>query len=340
MSVEILRETVERITEHVDTHDLKNVSVVLHGGEPLLAGYDFISIVFSLFSEKLGSKVEFGMQSNLTLLTPEIVDLFYNFHATIGVSLDGPRNSNDKHRVTHSGASSFDQVMKGLDLLRSTTKGRQIFSGILAVIDPEYDPIEVYEFFRSLHPRGIDFLLPDATHERWPVHKLSWEDTNYADWLIRLFDYWWQQDNPIPIRFFENIITLRLGGVSDNEALGLGTVNLLVIETDGAIEAVDTLKIDYEGAPCLGLDVFKNSIDEAMIHPKITMRQNAEAELSTTCTECEIVKICGGGYLPHRYSETASYRNPSVYCSDLKKLITHVIDVTDGTLRKSISVHP
>ncbi len=334
MSDEVLRKTVERISEHVAAHDLKKVSIVLHGGEPLLAGYDLIHSFFSLFSEKLGSKVEFGMQSNLTLLTPEIVTLFSDFHATIGISLDGPKSANDKHRLTHSGASSFSDVMKGLDLLRSTQQGRNVFSGILAVIDSETDPIEVYEFLRSLKPRGMDFLLPDATHEVLPPYKTSWEETPYADWLIKLFDYWWQQSDPLPIRFFENIITLRLGGVSDNEALGLGSVNLLVIETDGAIEAVDTLKVDYDGGPHLGLDVFNNTINEAMVHPKITMRVNAEAELSPTCSKCEIVKICGGGYLPHRYSNDALYRNPSVYCSDLKKLIAHIVDITDRTLQR------
>ena len=339
MSGNVLRKTVERVFEHVETHNLKKVSVVLHGGEPLLAGYNFIHSVFSQFSQKLGSRVEFGMQSNLTLLTPEIVTLFSDFRATIGVSLDGPRSSNDKHRLTHSGASSFDDVMRGLDLLRSTERGRDVFSGILAVIDPEYDPIETYEFLKSLKPRGIDFLLPDATHEVWPRHKASWEETPYADWLIGLFDYWWQQSDPMPIRFFENIITLRLGGVSDNEALGLGSVELLVIETDGSIEAVDTLKMDYDGAPYLGLDVFRNTIDDAMIHPKITMRISAEAELSAQCSQCEIVRVCGGGYLPHRYSKNTLYRNPSVYCTDLKKLITHVMGVVDLTLQQSRVVH-
>jgi uncharacterized protein len=340
MSDKILRQTVERVHEHVKSNNIDKVSIVLHGGEPLLAGYDFIERVFSLFSEKLGPKVEFGMQSNLTLLTPEIITLFSKFHATIGISLDGPKAFNDKHRLTHSGASSFDSVIDGISLLHSTDEGRKVFSGILAVVDLENDPIETYEFFKSLETRGMDFLLPDATHENWPQYKTSWEETPYADWLIGLFDFWWQQENPLPIRVFENIITLHLGGVSDNEALGLGTVELLVIETDGAIEAVDTLKIDYEGAADLGLDVFKNSIDEAMVHPKITMRFNPKAELSLRCSKCEVMKICGGGYLPHRYSKDGLYSNPSVYCTDLKKLIKHVVDTTDITLRQAPVSHP
>jgi uncharacterized protein len=334
MSERVLRQTIERVYEHVEGNNIEKISVVLHGGEPLLAGYDFLHKVFSLFSERIGPKVEFGMQSNLTLLTPEIVALFSKYHAPIGISLDGPRASNDKHRLTHTGGSSFDDVMKGIQLLRSSVEGRQVFSGILAVMDLDHDPVETYEFFRSLEPRGIHFLLPDATHENYPPRKTSWEETPYADWLIRLFDYWWRQDEPIPIRIFDNIVTLRLGGFSDDESFGLGIVDLLVIETDGAIEAVDTLKIDYEGAGDLGLDVFNNTIDEAMIHPKISMRFHPEAQLSDACTKCEIVKICGGGYLPHRYSNDRLYSNPSVYCTDLKKLIEHIARTTDTALKQ------
>src|SRR3569833_501380 len=38
MSPDVVRRTAERIGEHAARHDLDRVSVVLHGGEPLLAG--------------------------------------------------------------------------------------------------------------------------------------------------------------------------------------------------------------------------------------------------------------------------------------------------------------
>jgi uncharacterized protein len=38
------------------------------------------------------------------------------------------------------------------------------------------------------------------------------------------------------------------------------------------------------------------------------------------------MEICGGGLYPHRYREGAGFRNPSVYCADLLRLITHVTE--------------
>ena len=43
-------------------------------------------------------------------------------------------------------------------------------------------------------------------------------------------------------------------------------------------------------------------------------------------------KICGGGYFPHRYRSGSGFRNPSVYCADLQRVITHIAARVD-TLR-------
>ena len=47
---------------------------------------------------------------------------------------------------------------------RMTHKGRRdLFAGILAVIDPANDPVQVYHDLAQLKPGRIDLLLPHAT---------------------------------------------------------------------------------------------------------------------------------------------------------------------------------
>ena len=46
--------------------------------------------------------------------------------------------------------------------------------------------------------------------------------------------------------------------------------------------------------------------------------------LCDTCSRCEIRSLCGAGNLPNRYSSQNQFDNPSVFCEDLIKLITHV----------------
>ena len=59
-------------------------------------------------------------------------------------------------------------------------------------------------------------------------------------------------------------------------------------------------------------------------HPGIVARQRGLAGLCQTCQECPVVTSCGGGLYAHRYRAGTEFANPSVYCADLLKLITHI----------------
>lgn len=99
---------------------------------------------------------------------------------------------------------------------------------------------------------------------------------------------------------------------------------MLVVDTDGTLQQVDSLKISYAGAPETGLTVFDHRFDDALLHPGVVARQIGRAALSATCQTCAVRDICGGGGYAHRYREGHGYLNPSVYCPDLLKLISHI----------------
>ena len=70
------------------------------------------------------------------------------------------------------------------------------------------------------------------------------------------------------VRTFDSIISTLRGGDSFTEALGLGPVGLVVIETDGSYEQVDSLKVASDGAPNIGKNVHDHAIDEVFGHPR------------------------------------------------------------------------
>jgi uncharacterized protein len=106
----------------------------------------------------------------------------------------------------------------------------------------------------------------------------------------------------------------------------------LVIETDGAIEQVDSLKITYHGAASTGLHVQRDALDAAAENSGIAARQAGLGGLATQCRACPVVCSCGGGMFAHRYDSagkvasdpTRAFRNPSVYCADLLTLISEI----------------
>ena len=97
---------------------------------------------------------------------------------------------------------------------------------------------------------------------------------------------------------------------------------MVVIETDGSWELADSLKVAFQGAAATGLDVFTHGVEEAASHSGVADRQHGLLDLCETCRACAVVTQCGGGLFAHRYRTGSGFANPSVYCDDLKELIT------------------
>jgi uncharacterized protein len=338
MAPEVIVRTAERITQTIESNRLTEVFVTLHGGEPLLAGRKLIEFTVTTIRSysPSGVAVKFDIQTNGTLLDRDILAALAKHDVNVGISLDGNRNNNDHHRKFANGRSSYVKVKHGIELLR-LPQFRHIFAGLLCVIDIEADPIATYNALLAFNPPIIDFLLPQGnwTH-RPPGRGPDTASTPYADWLIQVFDHWWRPSAgpQTQIRFFEEIIQLCLGGHSRCETIGLSPVGVIVIDTDGSLEQVDTLKSAFQGAAATGLNVFSNNFDAALAHPSIISRQIGIEALSDGCKACPIHRICGGGYYPHRYDIASGFCNPSVYCPDLTKIIGHIRERTLQAVRR------
>ncbi|MDN3359123.1 FxsB family cyclophane-forming radical SAM/SPASM peptide maturase [Actinomadura sp. DC4] len=321
MTAATAAQAAARIGEHVKRHDLAGIRIVLHGGEPLLAGRDGLDAIISTLRTDLDGlcDVEFRVHTNGLRMDAAFCELFRRHDVKVGVSLDGDRAGNDRHRRFADGRGSHDQVVAAVDLIRREIPG--LFAGLLCTIDVRNDPIACYEALIGHAPPAIDFLLPHATWDA-PPHRPA--DRAYARWLIEIFDRWQADGMPVPVRVFDSIIRTTHGAESLTEAFGLEPSDLVVIETDGALEQADSLKTSYDGAPATGFDLFRNSLDEVARHPGILARQSGLDGLCATCRDCPVVASCGGGLFAHRYRTGSGFDNPSVYCDDLLPLIEHV----------------
>ncbi|WP_406202197.1 FxsB family radical SAM/SPASM domain protein [Kitasatospora sp. NBC_01560] len=320
----VLTRAAERIGEHAAAHGLTGVRVVLHGGEPLLAGPERLRRAAEAFRAALppGCAIDLRIHTNGVLLGPAFLDLFAELDIQVGVSLDGDRAANDRHRRYADGRSSHPQVLRAVGLLRRP-QYRHLYAGLLCTIDVENDPVAVYEALAELDPPAVDFLLPHATWEDPPKRPADRGENPYADWLLTVYDRWEAAGRPFAVRTFDSVHRTRHGLSSLTESLGLEPAALVVLETDGSFEQADSLKTAYDGAPATGLDVFAHSLDEVARHPGMAARQSGLAGLSAACRACPVVRSCGGGLYAHRYRD-GGFDHPSVYCGDLMDLINGI----------------
>ncbi|MEJ3743672.1 FxsB family cyclophane-forming radical SAM/SPASM peptide maturase [Actinomycetes bacterium KLBMP 9797] len=327
MSKRTLDHAAAQIAEHAEAHDLTSVAVILHGGEPLLAGAHTIDYAVRAIRRAVAgrTRIRYGLQTNGLLLDERFLDLFAQHGISVGVSLDGPSDDNDRHRRYADGRGSHHGVVPALHLLRSE-RYRHLYGGILCTVDLDSDPAGVYTHLLEFAPPEIDFLLPHGNWTKPPPRRVDDPAaTPYADWLITIFDQWYTApERRTRIRLFESIMLLLLGGNSGSEAVGLSQIDLITVETDGAIEQGDALKTTEEGMAATGLHVARDSFDQALAHPAIQSRQRGLAGLCASCQRCPLVSVCGGGLYAHRYRVDNGFDNPSVYCADLLALIRHI----------------
>lgn len=325
MSPQIAELTARRIGEHANAHRLPYVTLILHGGEPLLAGPDLISQLVKATRRWAGPNVmvNAAVQTNAVGLSSAYLKLFDELGVRVGVSVDGDASAHDRHRRFASGRGSYSAVAAAL---RRLQRFPDLYSGLLCTVDLRNDPVQTYRALTDFAPPRIDFLLPHGTWALPPPGRVpDPASTPYADWLIEVFDHWYPKPQT-GIRLFEEIMQLLLGGASDSEVVGLAPARMVVIETNGSIEQEDTLKIAFDGAPATGLNVASDSLDSALMLPEIAARQIGARALSAQCRACPVHSVCGGGLYSHRYREGTGFANPSVYCPDLMALIRYIRD--------------
>lgn len=320
---EIYDATLARIREYCERRGSHAMSVVFHGGEPTLIGPDRFAELAMRARSYLDDRLRrLSMQTNGTLLDDRWIEVIRRTGTSVGVSLDGPPEIHDSARVDHRGRGSYEATMRGIQLLGDAGMTPRILSVVL----PGQSGADVYRHFRGEGIKWMTFLLPDVSHDNKERLYGRYGPTPVADFLIPIFDAWFDEDDPgVVIGIFHDLLKRMLGGPGDTDCFGNPLMTYLIVETDGAIEALDALRVCGEGVANSGLNVLTDGFDD--LHRGMPLLHRAVHEgfpLPAACRGCEFRAVCGGGFLPHRYSRTRGFDNPSVWCEDIKLLLAHM----------------
>jgi uncharacterized protein len=90
----------------------RSVHITFFGGETLM-NFPLLRSVVDYSREQAGRKgvsIDFSLTTNATLLTPSIIDFLAENRVGVTVSLDGPKEMNDKFRIFANGRGSYDII--------------------------------------------------------------------------------------------------------------------------------------------------------------------------------------------------------------------------------------
>ena len=119
MTDETARQSVDLLFR--ESGDNAVVHVSFFGGETLM-NYPVLSRVVPYAREQAaarGKRVEFNLTTNATLLTSEMIGFLVDHDIAVTVSIDGPREMQDRFRVFHDGRGTYDVLLPRVqELLR------------------------------------------------------------------------------------------------------------------------------------------------------------------------------------------------------------------------------
>lgn len=324
LPVEIAVLTLDRVKDYMEENALPSFTLVLHGGEPTLWPLES----FRTFLEHLsrmrakGTDIRVTIQTNAYQVNWRVLDLLKSHGITLGISLDGPQEYNDRHRVNHAGRGSYDQINRNVADMIERGYGNLI-AGFLSVAQPDTPPAHFLEWAKTLPVRRLSVLWPIefnhdnppwgtqtlAEYERWP---------RYGRWFADLFELWWRDPDPdLQIRHFSEVIGIMAGGKRHSDSIVNDQLGMFVINTDGGIEYPDYFRSYKDGGSRTSFTIQSHGLGQFSTDPVFDYCLRLGEHLPDECGSCVHRKVCGGGFLPGRMGGDA---NPplkkSVLCTD------------------------
>ena len=310
MSDEVLENYIRQL---IESHRSDKVTVAWQGGEPTLMGVDFYRRAIELEEKyrRPGMTFENTLQTNGILLNDEWCKFFNENDFLIGISIDGPRELHDAHRVDKRGGPTFDRVMKGLRLLQ---KHRVEYNVLVTINHVNANhPLDVYRFLRD--EAGATWMQFIPAIERLTegsvtmyqqgttVSDRSVESQQWGSFLIAIFDEWVRRDvGKIFVQTFEAAVRNWVGMGSSGMCVfdpvcGHG----LVLEHNGDLYSCDHF---VEPAYLRGNILRHHMIDLVGSKRQRKFGRDKFDKLLLSCRQCEVRFACHGECPKNRFLTT------------------------------------
>jgi len=344
---------IERLfTELFESERLApEVTVVWHSGEPLTlppSYYDHAIDLITRLRDRLAPdrvSVKFSIQTNGVLIDEDWC-LFFKRHAEqlhVGVSCDGPSDLHDLYRVNWNGRATYQQTLRGMDLLyRHGIKYK-----IIAVVTRETlrQPEKFYKYFFDQRERlsGFHFNILAEGHSSNPSLGYSADDRSaYYSFYRRILDL--------------NRLTAGAGHEFEILNFSQGTARILASKSADAPRYFDetsaplkSLNVDAHGNVTTfyaGLsievlpdvygdgkgfslgNIFESSLEEMARSEKLQRIMRDFALSSRSCeAACEYFSVCSGGFEISKRKAFGTFE-----ASETVECVIHVKTLVDALL--------
>ena len=321
-----------------------SLTVEFQGGEPLLAGKSLTFAVEEILrrNAQYRRKLSFVLCTNLTLLTPDILDFCRRHQILISTSLDGPAFLHRTNRLGPHGADSYAMFERALGQAR-TALGADRISALMTTSRTALDyPEEIVDayvalgfshvFLRQMHPYGFAARLgPSRSYDSAAFLKF------YKRALLHVLAL-----NKAGVHVVEDMATIMLKKMLTPFPVGFvdlqspsGAINgVIVYNYDGYVYASDESRMlaeagDYTFRLGSVTDQYEDLFYSRQAH-QITAASVNEALAG--CSDCGFQSYCGGDPVRHHATQgdMEGYRATSSFCAKHLELFRWLFELIDS----------
>lgn len=277
-------ESLRKYAKYIKQNDIKEGSIIFYGGEPLV-NFECIKAVLNEY-RKLDVKINFSMVTNATLLDDDKIKFLTENDVEIGISIDGPKELNDKNRIYRGiNKSVYDEVINKFPLLNM----HETKYGLSITLSEDFlnHQDEALEWLEKLGVKSIFYNL---------YHYTSYDDSwkNYYEKASKFI-----QKSYIRLKksdIYDGRLKRKVDSVLNNEFKF----------SDCAAVGGNQITVKPNGDVCVCHGYFKtdkyvignilNDSIESMIKSEEMKFWKERATLNNDkCLKCESLFICGGG---------------------------------------------
>lgn len=303
----------------------QKVSIIWHGGEPLLWGKKNYREILAFMQHELdGYDVHQSMQTNLSLVDEEYLDVLKKYNVRLGFSLDGTKEIHDSQRVGVGDVPTFDSIMQKVALCREYGMN----PGCIVVNSRKHigHIPDLYQFMKK-HELNFKFnplfISGEAEKNR---DEYGITPMEYAKMSIELFDLWFDDpDGKIKESNFIEIASNIATGACTGCAFSCNCQdNFFAIAPTGDVMPCgrfcddDLMQYSYGNLHQETLSEILPRIKQSEIYKR------SEHIMQGSCKNCKWLNICHGGCLHDGFLKSGDFRSKTFLCSAYKKIFAHI----------------
>jgi uncharacterized protein len=309
------------------------LSVVWHAGEPMVLPIEFYREAFCMIDRLKPAELEVAhsFQTNGTLIDKAWCAFLTDRRVGVGVSIDGPKQFHDRHRLTRSGRGTFDRTIAGIRLLRRHEVPFHVISVLSAASMAA--PREMFDFYVG---EGIERVCFNVEESEGDHVSESFQEAGVEAAYYRFLSEFWRLSAAAPGKItFIREIEHAIGQVirpSDAPFRNQLVEPFAVTSMDWAGN-VSTFSPELLGLKNAAYQDFllgninRDALVDLSHRPNFArMLADIEAGVEMCRERCEYFSVCGGGEPVNKLAENGSFASSeTTYCRLIKMRGTDLI---------------